>query len=151
MFILNCFVTYCCVCVYIHINNIYIHVCFKAVLILSRQRRLMWMKNFHLEQPFRMAFYFFFFFGFFLFCFLQKQGLGFSLLFIFISESFLFFVLFFKLFSQNLNCNAMGKLGFFFLISFFFLFSCNLNLDNPFCYHLLAGGWYTGQTILVVK
>lgn len=86
IFIQNCFMTYCYVCVHTHLNNIYIH---SALQNFWFRTKLMWMKNFHLERPSWMAF-----------CYFTKAVFFFPLnLFIFISECFHFFISF----SQNLK------------------------------------------------
>lgn len=97
---------YVYICVYIYTC---IHLCFTKAWIDSGQRKqLMWMKNFHLERPFWMAFCYFTKARFGVFCcFFFFPPLNW---FIFISECLQFFISF----SQNLeSIIKMGEFGFF--------------------------------------
>lgn len=91
--------TVVCVCVYVHTHT-YIHMCFTKAWIDSGQRKLMWMKNFHLKRPFWMAF-----------CYFTKARFGiFFLLF-----NFWVFPFFLISFHQYLKIpNTNGRTGIFF-------------------------------------
>lgn len=108
IFIQNCFMAHCCVCIHLYTYT-HIHMCFTKAWIDSGQRKLMWMKNFHLERPFWMAF-----------CYFTKARFGiFFFFFLLISECFHFYYFL----HQNLNNPYRnGRTGIF----------CNLKLGNHF-------------------
>lgn len=105
IFIQNCFMAHWCVCVCMckHMCT-YIYIPALQKLGLIQDKKLMWVKNFHHEGPFRMAF-----------CYFAKARFGiiFPLnLFILISNVSNFFRIFF---SQNLKSpNTNGRTGIFF-------------------------------------